>query len=207
MRYLLIGNALNSADAVVKAAPSADIIIQHNTCDYAELLPQVRANYVFVTNSGPHAYKIMNRLLALRQTPVFTTTRLILARNRAFYTLKKHLMRARKHPVWPAYRIHRQWNAVSRIWPMQTMSFGSTVRLEGKLLRLGMARWRMPSTGMIAYDWLRRRLQPSDCLFTEGFTFEVWHGHPWAIEKQLIKPIMAMDGQDKPRHGAVSSQV
>jgi hypothetical protein len=61
--------------------------------------------------------------------------------------------------------------------------------------------------GMIAYDWLRRRLQPSDCLFTEGFTFEVWHGHPWAIEKQLIKPIMAMDGQDKPRHGAVSSQV
>ncbi len=146
MRYLLIGNALNSADAVVKAAPSADIIIQHNTCDYAELLPQVRANYVFVTNSKPHAYKIMNRLLALRQTPVFTTTRLILARNRAFYTLKKHLMRARKHPVWPAYRIHRQWNAVSRIWPMQTMSFGSTVRLEGKLLRLGMARWRMPST-------------------------------------------------------------
>ena len=55
---------------------------------------------------------------------------------------------------------------------------------------LGMAPACMPSTGMIAYDWVRRRLEAWDYLFTEGFTFEGWAGHPWAIERQLIKPIM-----------------
>ena len=91
MRNLLIGNAPDS-DAVVNAARRADIIIQVNRCRYAELLPRARANYVVVTNSGDPAEiwtPIMERLLALQGTPVLSTTRLILARNSAFYTVKK----------------------------------------------------------------------------------------------------------------------
>ena len=48
MRYLLVGNAPNSADAVVSAAARSDIVVQINKCHYAELLQQMRANYVFV---------------------------------------------------------------------------------------------------------------------------------------------------------------
>ena len=47
----------------------------------------------------------------------------------------------------------------------------------------------MPSTGMIAYDWLLRKLKPEDTLTVEGFTFEGWSGHPWEIESQLIRSV------------------
>jgi hypothetical protein len=46
MRYVLIGNAPNCADAVVKDAEHADVIIQCNGCTYAELLPAVQDNHV-----------------------------------------------------------------------------------------------------------------------------------------------------------------
>jgi hypothetical protein len=46
----------------------------------------------------------------------------------------------------------------------------------------------MPSTGMVAYDWLRRRLRTGDSLAVEGFAFQGWEGHPWQIESQLIRP-------------------
>jgi hypothetical protein len=194
MRYLLIGNAENCTDAVAEAATRADIIVQINTCRYAELLPRVRANYVFVTNSGSaadtDADKIMDRLLSLRARPVFHTTRLILARNPAFYTLKKYWLCARRPSPWRAYNIQQQWRALRKIWPMQSVALLPTVRLEREMRMLGMAPACMPSTGMIAYDWVRRRLEAWDYLFTEGFTFEGWAGHPWAIERQLIKPIM-----------------
>jgi hypothetical protein len=193
LRYLLIGNAPNCADAVAKAVPSADIIVQHNTCDYAELLPQVAANYVFITNSGPHARKITRCLLSRQHLPVFATTHLMLARNPVFYTFKKYRLLAQKHPYWQTYKIHWRWNAPGRIWPIETMPFMPTVTLERRMRDLGMEHWRMPSTGMIAYDWLCRRLQPQDCLLVAGFKFDNWRGHPRDVERGLIKPI-AGDG-------------
>lgn len=177
---------------------NADIVVQHNTCDYAELLPRVRANYVFITNSGPHAHKIMRHLLTKRHLPVFTTTRLILARNPVFYTFKKYRLRAAKHPMWPTYEVHWCWRAVSRVWPIRTMSFMSSLRLERRMRELGMARWRMPSTGMISYDWLCCRLQPQDGLGIEGFRFDNWWGHPRDIERRLIKPIMGLPDDPGP---------
>jgi hypothetical protein len=45
-----------------------------------------------------------------------------------------------------------------------------------------------PSTGMVAYSWLRRRLRIGDSLAVEGFAFQGWEGHPWQIESQLIRP-------------------
>ena len=150
MRYLLVGNAANCADIVAGAAEAADIVVQHNTCDYAELLPPVRANYVFITNSGGHGPKIANRLLALRDSPAFAKTRLMLARNPVFYTLKKYVLRARKHEFWPYYEIQWRWTDLSRVWPVEAMSFQATARLESRLRKLGMESWRMPSTGMVA---------------------------------------------------------
>ncbi len=195
LRYLLVGNAPNSGEAVARAALDADVIVQHNTCEYAALLPEVRANYVFITNSGFHALKIIERLLAVREAPVFGCTRLILARNPAFYTFKKYLLRAGKHVAWRHYGIHRQWTALSRVWPIQTMSFLSSARLERGLRNLGMESWRMPSTGMISYDWLCRRLEPRDSLVIEGYKFDNWYGHPRHIEKELIRPISPEEGR------------
>jgi hypothetical protein len=57
------------------------------------------------------------------------------------------------------------------------------------MIKLGMGPSCMPSTGMIAYHWLSQRLKPRDSLDIAGFTFEGWEGHPWKIEKTLVKGI------------------
>jgi hypothetical protein len=183
MRYLLIGNAPDQAEAVSKAAERADIVLQIDHCRYAEILPRVRANYVFLTNAGATAEvwsPIMNRLLSLPNASVFQhDTRLILARNPAFYAVKKSLMRARGKPFWRNYSTNQLTEPVARLWPSETISFYSSLRLEFKLHRLGKRPTLMPSTGLIAYDWLRRRWQDWDYIGVEGFTFVGWDFRPW----------------------------
>jgi hypothetical protein len=123
----------------------------------------VRANYVVVTNSGDPAEiwtPIMERLLALQGTPVFSTTRLILARNPAFYTVKKHLLRAKGNQLWPTYNINAPWQAVGRLWPVETVSFASTFRLERKLRKLGMRRSAIKGVLRLVREADRHRLEP-----------------------------------------------
>jgi hypothetical protein len=186
MRYLLIGNAPNCADAVVENAAHADVIIQCNGCTYAEVLPSVRDNYVFVSNTAPKPEiigAIEHRLTSLRSLPVFTSTSIILCRNPRAYTLGAYLLRGRLN-------VRTEFFELNRFWPVRAVSFVSTVRLHTSLLKLGMQIRQMPSTGMVAYDWIRRRLRPTDSLLVAGFTHQGWQGHPWHLEREIIKPVI-----------------
>ena len=185
MRYLLVGNAPNCADAVVTKAKHADVVVQCNGCAYAEVLPSARANYVFVTNTAPQSgtiRSIEHRLTSLRSLPVFTSTSIVLCRNPAAYTLAKFVLRA-------GFHVGKDSVELNRLWPVRTVSFVSTVRLHVRLLKRGMEICQMPSTGMVAYDWVRRRLRPGDSLLLAGFTHQGWQGHPWHVEREIVRPV------------------
>jgi hypothetical protein len=191
LRYLLVGNAPDCSDAVLKSAQHAEAIVQLNKCAYAEILPPDRTNYIVITNSGQVSewLSIVDRVASVITMPAFRNARVVFARNPLFYTLKKHAIRARGNPMWEFYRINRLQEDRCSNWPLETSSFASTLRLEWKLLRLGMRKSSMPSTGMIAYHWLRERVTNTDAIILEAFTFHGWHIHPWPIEKQLVRPI------------------
>jgi len=87
-------------------------------------------------------------------------TRLILARNPAFYTVKKHLLRAKGNQLWPTYNINAPWQAVGRLWPVETVSFASTLRLERKLRKLGMRRSAIKGVLRLVREADRHRLEP-----------------------------------------------
>lgn len=185
MRYFLVGNAPNCADAVVTNARHADVIVQCNGCTYAEFLPSAQVNYVFVTNTAPEPGTISaieRRLTSLRSLPVFTSTSIVLCRNPHAYRLGKYVLRA-------GFHIRKESVELNRLWPVRTVSFVSTVRLHMRLLRLGMRMSQMPSTGMVAYDWVRRRLRPTDSLLVAGFAHQGWPGHPWDLEREMIRPV------------------
>ena len=189
MRYLLVGNAPNCADAVVANAKHADVIVQCNGCAYAELLPSAQANYVFVTNTAPKRGTISSierHLTSLRSLPVFTSTYIVLCRNPTAYTLAKYALRADFH-------VRKDSVELSRHWPVRIVSFVSTVRLHVRLLNRGMAMGQMPSTGMVAYDWVHRRLRSTDSLRLAGFAHHGWSGHPWDLEREMIRPVTGGD--------------
>jgi hypothetical protein len=180
--YLLVGNG--PAPGLAAAVRKADAVVQINDCRHAQALPP-RTRYVFLTNSGPEVSRLVGCLSSYRRED-FPYARIVLARNPAFYTLKQWLLRAMNRH-WRDYELSQAWTQLRPMWPIETVSFLSALRLDRQLRALGMPGGCMPSTGMIAYDWLSRRLDYDDTLAVEGFTFEGWEGHPWNIERQLIR--------------------
>ena len=112
---------------------------------------------------------------------------IIRGRNPLFYAAKRAFLQAQN---WRLslydYQLTQSWKMLAKKWPVESVSLSSSMRLEYQLRRLGMAQDAMPSTGMIAYDWLLQRLKPDDYLTVAGFTFEGWPGHPWEIERGLV---------------------
>jgi hypothetical protein len=181
--YLLVGNA---PSASLAAAVRADVIVQINDCPHAAALPVARNHYIFLTNSGPDVSKLVDRLLSRRD--YIPHARVVLARNPTFYAIKKWLLRLRGRSHWRDYQLTHTWRKLRGVWPVQKVSFFSTFRLEQKLIAMGMPPSCMPSTGMVAYDWLSRECHAGDSIAIEGFTFEGWDRHPWQIERQLVQP-------------------
>lgn len=185
MHYLLVGNG--PAAGLAAAASQADVIVQINDCPHAQTLPRSRTLYVFLVNSGgPDVCpQVVERLIGRRA--YLPNASIVLARNPAFYTMKRWLMRARRHRHWGDYRLSKAWTRLRGLCRIHTVSCLYALRLELLLIEGGMPRSFMPSTGMIAYDWLRRRLRPGDSVAIEGFTFQGWHRHPWNVERQLVR--------------------
>jgi len=179
MHYLIVGN---SQDADLSGAAHADVTIQINDCRYADKLPLVRNQYIFLTNAGPYSGSIVDRLLTRRASIPFA--QIILARNPLFYALKKRLLPRHRHRD---YQLTWEWDRLHKSWAARAVSCFSTLRLERRLVKLGMPPSFMPSTGMIAYDWVSRQLRGGDVLEVRGFTFQGWDQHPWEIERQLVK--------------------
>jgi len=189
MHYLLVGNG--PTKDLARVADAADSIVQINHCRHAERLSAKKTQHVFIANMGetvsaPLCQAIKDRSALLRDATI------IRGRNPLFYTSKRAYLETKS---WGRslqdYQLTQSWRMLSNMWPITSVSLLSSVRLEYQMLRLGMPEAAMPSTGMIAYDWLLRQLKPDDRLTIEGFTFEGWPGHPWEIERELILSVHA----------------
>jgi hypothetical protein len=196
MRYLLVGNG-PSKDVEAKAK-HAEAIVQINSCMHAARIPFGKTTHVFLVNTGINACPpTVKELMGKKELlPSITVVR---SRNEVFYYLKGKLIGLRSQ--WHArdYIVNDAWRNLP--WPTEEVSFKSTMKLEYKLLKAGMPVGWVPSTGMIAYHWLRQKLTSGDSLDITGFTFEgVFERHPWEIEKTLIKGIYPPGYRDDPSY-------
>jgi len=179
MRYLLVGNAeCKNVDALAK---DADVIVQINCCRHNAMLPK-RTGYVFVVNSGGQMSSVVQNM-PLEELEDATV---ILARNPMVYAIKQWLLKKCNIPGFETFEICPK---LPLQMPYKNISFCEALRLEYKMRRNGMAFRCQPSTGMVAYYWLCNRIKDEDSISIAAFTFEGWPGHPWAIERRLIKPI------------------
>ena len=190
MRFLLVGNG--PAGDLARASAEADSIIQINTCRHASQLDAGKTHHVFIVNMGQTVSAHLCETIHGNGALLANAT-IMLTRNPFFYAAKRAFLQARSwHQTFHDYQLTESWKSLVKTWPIERISAFAALRLERKMRRLGMDLESMPSTGMIAYDWLHRRLKPGDTLTVEGFTFEGWKGHPWAIESQLIRSVDAV---------------
>jgi hypothetical protein len=197
MRYLLVGNgALLETD--YDLIERAKVIIQINDCRHADKIPYHLTKYVFLSNTGTNqCEKVVDAFLEKQH--LFSEVQIILARNPIFYRLKKLALAIKRRPHGKHCTPSNAWNRLANSPAIKKTSFLSSLRLDLKMIRMGMAPSYHPSTGMIAYDWLSRYLSINDRLDIIGFSFEGWSGHAWSVEKQIIKdieePILTMPGR------------
>ena len=184
MHYLLVGNG--TAHDLARASDAADSIIQINGCRHAAVLDADKTRHIFIANMGETVSAPLCRAIK-EQGALLGDATIIRGRNPLFYAAKRAFLQAQN---WRLslydYQLTQSWKMLAKKWPIESVSLSSSMRLEYQLRRLGMAQDAMPSTGMIAYDWLLQRLKPDDHLTVAGFTFEGWPGHPWEIERELV---------------------
>ena len=187
MNYLLVGNG--PTQNLAYASDASDSIVQINTCRHAAKLPVDKTHHIFISNMGNKVSEPMCAAIE-QQRALLCHATVMLGRNPSFYASKRAVLQLQDwNDERLDYRLTDAWRTLAPRWRVERVSFLASVRLEFQLRQLGMRQASMPSSGMIAYDWLLRRLKPGDTITIEGFTFEGWHGHPWAIERNLIRTI------------------
>jgi hypothetical protein len=185
MNYLLVGNG--PTQNLASASDASDSIIQINSSRHAAKLPVEKTRHIFISNMGDTVSAPLCQAIEQKRALLCHAT-VVLGRNPSFYASKRAFLQVqdwsnRLHD----YHLTQAWRTLAPRWKVERVSFLSSVRLEWQLRQLGMRHASMPSTGMIAYDWLLQRLKPEDTITVEGFSFEGWAGHPWAIESRLIR--------------------
>jgi hypothetical protein len=165
MRYLLVGNG--AATDISTKARHADAVIQINRCAHREAIAPEKMSHVCVVNvSDPTAIDGVAAMLQGLSLP--DHTKIVFTRNPTFYWLKSFA-------AWlynpDGLRCFLPFKPdVAR--PGETVSFLAACLLELRMLKAGMPPRNMPSTGMVAFDWLSKKLNPGDSLDIDGFTFE-----------------------------------
>ena len=190
MKYLLVGNGPTQNLAI--ASKASDSIIQMNSCRHAPDLPVKKTHHIFISNMGEKVSAPLCQAIE-KQRELLCDATVILGRNPFFYMTKRGFLQVQDWSnAHHDYHLTEAWRTLATNWKVWRVSFRSSLRLELQLRQLGMRHASMPSTGMIAYDWLLQRLKPEDTITIEGFSFEGWPGHPWAIESQLIRSMRAL---------------
>lgn len=185
MNYLLVGNG--PTRNLAYASDASDAIVQINTSRHAARLPVEKTRHIFISNMGDKVSAPMCEAIEKQREWLCHAT-VVLGRNPSFYASKRAVLQMQDwSDSLPDYHLTQAWRTLAPRWKIERVSFLSAMRLEMQLRHLGMRHASMPSTGMIAYDWLLHRLKPEDTITVEGFTFEGWAGHPWAIESRLIR--------------------
>lgn len=187
MRYWLIGNGDIAQETYAEINAQADCIVQINACRHVEGLDAAKTRYVFITNTGDTSDAVEG---LLRHEKRLVSSIVYLSRNRFYYNMKKRwLRRIVRYPQWWNFAECGSWRGLRGVWPIRSVGFVESARLDVDMMRRGMTQEKMPSTGLVAYDWIRRRLKPGDGLNVDGFSFVGWEGHAWEIEKRIVMPL------------------
>jgi len=183
VKYILVGNG-----DIDQAADwsNADCVVQFNLCRHRARVPAAAARYVFISNTGTPSECSVRFLLAERDDPAIAGAVMMNARNPAFYRLKQAGLLMACAAGWRDYAVSDATRQLAGTWRVATMGFRETLKLETRMRHAGMPAAQMPSTGMVAFDWVQRRMQPEDRLELAGFSWEGWEGHAWQIERRLM---------------------
>lgn len=164
------------------------MIVQINDCRHVDRVDASLTKYVVMTNGEfVVAERLMDSLYPLRDR--LKAAKVIFARNRVLMYAKKAMLKCMGSVDAGTFVHVPAPEEFARLWNVEEVSFEMSIELEMKLRRLGMRLGDMPSTGLIAYEWLRHNMAPQDSLQLAGFTFQGWDHHPWAIEKQIVVPV------------------
>lgn len=185
MKYLLLGNGEIDDGADF---PAADCVVQFNLCRHRARVPAQARRYVFISNTGSPTERSVAFILAERDHPALRGAVIVCARNPLFYRLKQAGLRLRRAALWRDFTLSDAPRRLGEAWRVETIGFWNALGLEWRMRREGMPAAHMPSTGMIAFDWARRRMRSGDSLELAGFAWKGWEGHPWEIERRLMEP-------------------
>lgn len=185
MRILLVGNANVFISA--KLAAWADRVVQINDCVNDRPALARKTTQVFLLNTGHKHHERMAALAAgFAARGTFPQASFVLPRNPAFYAEIRRALQAAGHPNEAAFAASLAPDRLPPGVPVVEISYEDSARLRESLLAQGMEPHQDASTGLIAYDWIRRRMEPGDELRVIGFGHEGWRGHPWAIERRIM---------------------
>lgn len=192
MRYLLVGNApIDGQEASIR---DADVIIQTNKCLHVDLIPQEKTRYVIITNTGTPSRKVVRHVRRLRVGKKLGDFSLVFARNEEYSLEKVRRLKATATGLFRFFRSYRSFRcpldkkALAAEFKLIEISLDFSAQLDKRLMALGMKEDQLPSTGLIAFEWIKTLMQPGDHLEPIGFTHQGWDGHPWTIEAQLVRP-------------------
>ena len=184
MKYLLLGNGPLPEQAGVI---DADLVVQFNLCVHRARVPPFVRRYVFISNTGAPAEQSVAFFVENKNDPTLAGAVVMCARNPTFYRLKRCALKLFGSEAQQHYTVSPAPRELHRIAVVETMSFLATLRLETRMREEGMTASMMPSTGMIAFDWVVRGMRPGDRLAIAGFSWEGWEGHPWEIERRIMR--------------------
>ena len=192
MRYLLVGNA--PIDGMEASIRDADVIIQTNKCLHVDLIPQEKTKYVIITNTGTPSKKVVRHVRKLLARKKLSDFSLVFARNEAYSEEKIRRLKAAATGFFRIFRSYRSFRcpldkkAIAAEFKLIEIEAAFSAELDQRLMALGMKEDQLPSTGLIAFEWIKTLMRPGDHLEPIGFTHQGWDGHPWTIEAQLVRP-------------------
>jgi hypothetical protein len=192
MRYLLVGNA--PIDGMEASIRDADVIIQTNKCLHVDLIPRGKTKYVVITNTGTPSKKVVRHVRKLTTQNKLGDFSLVFARNEAYSLEKVRRLKAVATGIFRFFRSYRSFRcpldkkAIAAEFKLIEIGADFSAQLDRRLMALGMKENQLPSTGLIAFEWIKTLMRPGDQLEPIGFTHQGWDGHPWTIEAQLVRP-------------------
>lgn len=150
-------------------------------------IPAEKTRYIFIANTRPVAREILKYVNETVRSAIGDNFILVVSRNENFYNTKNLNLQALNDEMHIKYGVVLNKKGLSDDFDVIEVGHSFSEDLDDSLIRRGMKVGQMPSTGLIAYEWLKTIMNTGDELRIAGFTHSGWWGHPWELEKDIIK--------------------
>ncbi|AGB74956.1 hypothetical protein [Rhizobium tropici] len=182
MKYLILGNApgLDPRAAIA----DADIVIQINSCIYLDEVSASKTKFIFITNSG-YPYDFSEYLTGFSSNKLKPT--IVVARNPSLYEVKRRFLWNLNRSISEYYVTYPETlERIDPYFPMELASEECGWEIERDLAANGCSAYYMPSTGYIAFHWIKKKISANDTVELFGFTHKGWPLHPWKYEQKMM---------------------